>query len=68
MKAGSKVRFNMHYHSVGEPIKDRTSVGIVFYPERLRAEAQMVTVLAPNQDDLDIPPAPTTCAATRTSS
>ena len=55
MKAGSKVRFNMHYHSVGETIKDRTSVGIVFYPKGYVPKHQMVTVLAPNQDDLDIP-------------
>ncbi|HUR33325.1 MAG TPA: hypothetical protein VM032_05990 [Vicinamibacterales bacterium] len=55
MKAGSKVRFNMHYHSVGEAIKDRTSVGIVFYPKGYVPKHQMVTVLAPNQDDLDIP-------------
>ena len=55
MKAGSKVRFNLHYHSVGEAIKDRTSLGIVFYPKGYVPKHQMVTVLAPNQDDLDIP-------------
>jgi hypothetical protein len=55
MKAGSKVRFNMHYHSVGETIKDRTSVGIVFYPKGYVPKHQMQTLLAPNQDDLDIP-------------
>jgi hypothetical protein len=55
MKAGSKVRFNMHYHSVGETITDRTSVGFVFYPKGYVPKHQMVTVLAPNQDDLDIP-------------
>jgi hypothetical protein len=55
MKAGSKVRFNMHYHAVGETIKDRTSVGIVFYPKGYVPKHQMITVLAPNQDDLDIP-------------
>ncbi len=55
MKAGSKVRFNMHYHSVGEAIKDRTSVGFVFYPKGFVPKHQMITVLAPNQDDLDIP-------------
>jgi hypothetical protein len=55
MKAGSKVRFNMHYHAIGETIKDRTSVGIVFYPKGYVPKHQMQTVLAPNQDDLDIP-------------
>jgi mono/diheme cytochrome c family protein len=55
MKAGSKIRFNMHYHAIGETVHDRTSVGIVFYPKGVVPKHQMVTVLAPNQDDLDIP-------------
>ena len=40
MKAGAKIRFNMHYHSVGEAVNDQTSVGIVFYPKGVRAEAR----------------------------
>ncbi len=55
MKAGSKVRFNMHYHAIGETVRDRTSIGIVFYPKGYVPTHQMQTVLAPNQDDLDIP-------------
>ena len=56
MKAGAKVRFNMHYHAIGEPVTDRTEVGIVFYPERGRAEARRSRPSSsPNQDDLDIP-------------
>ncbi len=55
MKAGSKIRFNMHYHSVGEEISDRSQVGIVFYPKGYVPTHVMHTVLAPNADDLDIP-------------
>jgi hypothetical protein len=55
MKAGSKVRFNMHYHSVGEEITDRSQVGFVFYPKGYVPKHVINTVLAPNQDDLDIP-------------
>jgi hypothetical protein len=55
MKAGAKVRFNMHYHAIGEPVLDRTSVGIVFYPKGVVPRHVITTVLAPNQDDLDIP-------------
>jgi hypothetical protein len=33
LKAGSYIRFNFHYHSIGEEITDRTQVGIVFYPK-----------------------------------
>ena len=55
MKAGSRIRFNMHYHSVGEEVHDQTSVGIIFYPKGVVPKHVMQTVLAPNQDDLDIP-------------
>src|SRR2546425_262957 len=33
LKAGSKIRFDFHYHSVGEEITDRSQLGIVFYPK-----------------------------------
>jgi len=55
MKAGSRIRFNMHYHSVGEETQDATSIGIIFYPKGVVPKHVMQTVLAPNQDDLDIP-------------
>jgi hypothetical protein len=55
MKAGAKVRFNMHYHAVGKPVVDRTEVGIVFYPKGVVPKHVITTILSPNQDDLDIP-------------
>ena len=55
MKAGSKINFNMHYHSVGETITDRTRIGIVFYPKGVVPKHVMTTILSPNEDDLDIP-------------
>jgi hypothetical protein len=55
MKAGAKVRFNMHYHAIGQPVTDRTSVGIVFYPKGYTPKHVIRTLLSPNQDDLDIP-------------
>ena len=55
MKAGAKVRFNMHYHAIGQPVTDRTSVGIVFYPKGYVPKHVIRTLLSPNQDDLDIP-------------
>jgi len=55
MKAGAKVRFNMHYHAIGEPVVDRTEVGIVFYPKGVVPAHVITTILSPNQDDLDIP-------------
>jgi hypothetical protein len=55
MKAGARVRFNMHYHAIGQPVTDRTSVGIVFYPKGYVPKHVIRTILSPNQDDLDIP-------------
>lgn len=55
MRAGAKVRFNMHYHAIGKEVVDRTSVGIVFYPKGYTPKHVITTILSPNQDDLDIP-------------
>jgi len=33
LKAGSYIRFNFHYHPVGEEATDRTQLGIVLYPK-----------------------------------
>jgi hypothetical protein len=32
LKAGSYIRFNFHYHPIGQESKDRTQLGIVLYP------------------------------------
>jgi hypothetical protein len=55
IKAGARINFNMHYHSVGEEIRDRTRLGIVFYPKGVVPKHIMTTILAPIADDLDIP-------------
>ena len=33
LKAGEKVRFDIHYHSVGEEVTDYLSIGVWFYPK-----------------------------------
>ncbi len=33
MKAGSKIRFDIHYHSVGEELTDSSEVAVWFYPK-----------------------------------
>jgi hypothetical protein len=33
MKAGAKIRFNIHYHSSGKETVDRSRVGVIFYPK-----------------------------------
>ena len=55
IKAGAKIRFNLHYHAVGEEITDRTSVGFVFYPRGYVPKHVINTVIAETKD-IDIPP------------
>jgi hypothetical protein len=58
LKAGSRLRFNMHYHPVGKDIADRTSVGFVFYPKGYVPDHEVVDLnvgLRLLDDDLDIP-------------
>ena len=33
LKAGSKIRFDFHYHAVGQDITDQSQLGIVLYPK-----------------------------------
>ncbi len=57
IKAGSKINFNMHYHAVGEEIRDSMTVGFIFYP---KGYVPKYKVIDPNMggtfDQLDIPP------------
>ena len=32
LTAGTKVRFDIHYHAVGREVEDQTSLGVYFYP------------------------------------
>jgi hypothetical protein len=55
IKAGARIRFNLHYHSIGEEITDRTSVAFVFYPRGYVPKHVITTVIAETKD-IDIPP------------
>jgi hypothetical protein len=57
MKAGSKVHFNMHFHSIGEEVKDRGAIGLVFYPKGVvpKHVLQTINVDVAMGRDLDIP-------------
>jgi len=55
MKAGAKINFNVHYHAVGESIKDRTSVGIVFYPKGV-VPKHVVKTVGISDYDFDLSP------------
>ena len=57
MPAGMQVRFDIHYHSVGEEITDFLTVGLWFYPRGYvpKYEVQHAR-MGVNTADLDIPP------------
>ena len=56
IKAGSKIRFSFHYHSIGEEIKDRSQVAFKFYPRDYKPKYELVRMhVGDNFDTLDIP-------------
>jgi cytochrome c553 len=56
VKAGTVIRFNMHYASIGEERADRTSVGLQFYPAGEEPEHELFSRGLAQNYDLDIPP------------
>jgi hypothetical protein len=56
IKAGAKIRFNMHYHSIGEEKPAMTSVGFVFYPKGVKPKHFITDVFPHENDTVDIPP------------
>jgi hypothetical protein len=61
LKAGAKISFGTHYHSVGEEIRDSVQIGIWFYPKGYVPKYQIETARVrplPGEDNnyLDIPP------------
>jgi hypothetical protein len=56
MRAGTKIRFQLHYHSNGTETPDRTRVGIKFYPKGYVPKyVQITSTVGDSPEDLDIP-------------
>ncbi|PYR45309.1 MAG: hypothetical protein DMF89_25435 [Acidobacteria bacterium] len=55
-KAGTKIRFNMHYAAKEKAITDRTSLGLWFYPKGYVPKYKQNRQSVGNVQDLDIPP------------
>ena len=55
IKAGSKIRFNLHYHAIGREVTDRTAVGLTFYPRGTEPKHKLISAHVGDNDDLDIP-------------
>jgi hypothetical protein len=60
MLPGSKIIFEVHYHSVGEEITDAVELGIYFYPKgqepKYRQTLASLTSVAGGSRNIDIPP------------
>ena len=54
MKAGSRIQFNVHYHSVNEEVTDKTDIAFVFYPKGY-VPRHVVQTVQVGSTDLDIP-------------
>ena len=55
LKGGGRLSFHMHYHSIGEEVRDRSSVGFVFYPQGYVPKHVVVSAAMGTNSDLDIP-------------
>jgi hypothetical protein len=56
IKAGSKIRFNIHYHSSGKETVDRSMVGMKFYPKGYVPKYHQISMsTARTNDSLDLP-------------
>lgn len=53
LKAGSRIQFNIHYHSVDTEIADQTAIGLVFYPKGY-VPKHIVRTVQVGTTDLDI--------------
>jgi hypothetical protein len=59
MLPGAKIRWDIHYHSVGEKVTDQLELGVYFYPKGVvpahRTRLAFFSAMISN-NDLDIPP------------
>jgi hypothetical protein len=55
VKAGAKIRFNLHYHPMGEEKVDQSEVALVFYPKGYVPKYYLHSAHTGDTEDLDIP-------------
>jgi hypothetical protein len=58
LKAGTKIRFDMHYFAIGEEQTDQTEMAFIFYPKGFTPKYEVRSVAFRNipNDELEIPP------------
>jgi hypothetical protein len=55
LKAGARIHFNAHYHSIGEEVKDRIRVGIKFYPRGYKPKYVLMNKIVSASGYIDLP-------------
>ena len=55
LKAGGRISFHMHYHSIGQEVRDQSSVGFVFYPKGYMPKHVTISATFGSTEELDIP-------------
>jgi mono/diheme cytochrome c family protein len=55
IKAGARLHFNAHYHSIGEEVKDRIRVGFIFYPKGYTPKYVLQNKLLSANGYIDLP-------------
>ena len=55
LKAGSRIRFRMQYHAAGEEVRDRASIGFVFYPQGYVPKHRVENIFVQEIETIDIP-------------
>ena len=56
LKAGTTLRWNLHYASVGKPTTDRTSIAFKFYPKGFTPKHKLTQAVVGTVFELDLPP------------
>jgi hypothetical protein len=55
VKAGAKIRFNMHYHPIGEAKVDQSQIALYFYPKGYQPTFYYQSSHTGDNEDLDLP-------------
>ncbi len=55
VKAGAKIRFNMHYHPIGEAKTDASQIALYFYPKGYTPKYYYQSSHTGDNDDMDLP-------------
>lgn len=55
VKAGAKIRFNLHYHPIGEEKVDQGQIALYFYPKGYTPKYYYQSSHTGDNDDMDLP-------------